>query len=86
MPSVLVIDNHDSYTYNLVQALDTLTGTRCTVVPVDRFRLGDAEEHDAIVISPGPGHPATLPEFAVCLDLLRTSTRPILGVCLGHQE
>jgi para-aminobenzoate synthetase len=85
MPSLLIVDNHDSYTYNLVQAFDALTGARCDVVPVDRLRLEDAEGYDAVVISPGPGHPALLPEFAVCLELLRRRTRPILGVCLGHQ-
>jgi len=85
MPSILVIDNHDSYTFNLVQALDALTGGRADVVPVDRFRLEDHETYDAVVISPGPGDPGTLPEFAVCLELLRRRTRPVLGVCLGHQ-
>jgi anthranilate/para-aminobenzoate synthase component II len=83
--SILVVDNHDSYTYNLVQALDALTGVRSDVVPVDRFRLADHERYDAVVVSPGPGHPALLPEFAVCLELFRQRTRPTLGVCLGHQ-
>jgi anthranilate synthase/aminodeoxychorismate synthase-like glutamine amidotransferase len=44
-----------------------------------------ARTYDAVVVSPGPGHPATEPDFAACLDLIRAGTVPVLGVCLGHQ-
>lgn len=85
MTRLLVIDNHDSYTYNLVQALARLTGVEPDVVAVDAFRVETADDYDAIIISPGPGHPAKEAAFASCLSLLRTWTGPILGVCLGHQ-
>ena len=82
---VLVIDNHDSYTYNLVQLIAGLTGVLPDVVTVDRFSLEDEKSYAAIVVSPGPGHPAQESEFQVCLQLFRSRTGPILGVCLGFQ-
>ena len=88
VPSVLVVDNYDSFVYNLVQYLGQL-GVTATVWRNDDERLTDldavAEQFDAILLSPGPGTPqragATMPLVAVAA---RTAT-PLLGVCLGHQ-
>ncbi len=82
---ILVIDNYDSFTYNLVQYLGEL-GAELTVVRNDRMTLADvnrlAPSH--IVISPGPGDPT---DGGISNDVIREFHRsvPILGVCLGHQ-
>lgn len=80
---ILIIDNYDSFTYNIVDALRTL-GTVPDVVRNDRLDLDAVDGYDKIIISPGPGIPSEagqLPEF-----LKRYATRkPILGICLGHQ-
>jgi para-aminobenzoate synthetase component II len=85
MPHVLVIDNYDSFTYNLVQYLGEL-GAEVSVVRNDRITLDEvaARRPDGVVISPGPGHPG---EAGVTLDLIArfAGQLPILGVCLGHQ-
>jgi anthranilate synthase component II len=82
---ITVIDNYDSFTYNLVQQLERLAGERVRVVRNDAFEpqaLLD-EKPKAIVISPGPGTPA---RAGRCIDLIRANTAtPLLGVCLGHQ-
>ena len=81
---ILMVDNYDSFTYNLVQML-TATGAEVAVLRNDaesaEAMLGRRPE--GIILSPGPGRPE---DAGVCLDLLRRQTRvPILGVCLGHQ-
>ncbi len=81
---ILMVDNYDSFTYNLVQML-TATGTEVAVLRNDaesaEAMLGRRPE--GIILSPGPGRPE---DAGVCLDLLRRQARiPILGVCLGHQ-
>ncbi|HEX7001827.1 MAG TPA: aminodeoxychorismate/anthranilate synthase component II [Trueperaceae bacterium] len=82
---VLVIDNYDSFTYNLVQYLGEL-GARVTVWRNDAFSLQDVTElaPDRVVISPGPCTPA---EAGMSVETVRNlgSSLPILGVCLGHQ-
>ncbi|HEY4023341.1 MAG TPA: aminodeoxychorismate synthase component I [Pseudonocardiaceae bacterium] len=82
----LLIDNYDSYTYNLYQLIARVNGAEPTVVrnDVDRARL-DLTAFDNIVISPGPGHPARPEDFGICADVIATATIPLLGVCLGHQ-
>jgi anthranilate synthase component 2 len=85
---ILVIDNYDSFVYNLAQLLGEL-GTEPTVIRNDKTSLADIRKMkpDAIVISPGPGHPADKKYFGVCTDVIRELGQgiPILGVCLGHQ-
>ncbi|MEO1651107.1 MAG: aminodeoxychorismate/anthranilate synthase component II [Pseudomonadota bacterium] len=82
---ILLIDNYDSFTYNLVHYLGEL-GATCDVVRNDKLTVDEAlgKKPTAIVLSPGPCTPA---EAGICVDLV-TSTAgriPILGVCLGHQ-
>ncbi|HUR68964.1 MAG TPA: aminodeoxychorismate/anthranilate synthase component II [Candidatus Thermoplasmatota archaeon] len=85
---VLVIDNFDSFTFNLVQYLGEL-GAEPIVHRNDAILAKEAEalEPDAIVISPGPGNPSDPKSFGVCADLLTglSKTTPTLGVCLGLQ-
>ena len=82
---VLVIDNYDSFTYNLVQYLGEL-GAEVRVRRNDEVTVGDVEamQPTQIVISPGPGRPE---DAGVTLDMIRHfgPTTPLLGVCLGHQ-
>lgn len=82
----LLIDNHDSYTFNLYQLLGRVHGAAPTVVrnDIDLARV-DLAEFDNIVISPGPGHPARSEDFGICADVIASTTIPLLGVCLGHQ-
>ena len=85
---VLVIDNFDSFTFNLVQYLGELGGNP-VVHRNDALTAKEAEalDPDGIVISPGPGNPADPKYFGVCADLLLGTSRdvPTLGVCLGMQ-
>src|ERR671930_1646322 len=85
---ILVIDNYDSFVYNIAQILGEL-GAEPIVVRNDEITLEQvkAMNPDGIVISPGPGHPANRKYFGVCTDVIREigPKTPILGVCLGHQ-
>ena len=85
---VLVVDNYDSFTYNLVQELAEL-GATPTVVRNDAWTLGQVREFapDGIVISPGPGTPERASDVGISNDVIRElgPTTPLLGVCLGHQ-
>lgn len=80
---IVIIDNYDSFTYNLSHLLKEL-GEEVEVVRNDKFELKDLEQYDKIVLSPGPGIPS---EAGLLLDVIRTyaGRKPILGVCLGHQ-
>jgi anthranilate synthase component II len=85
---ILVIDNYDSFVYNIAQILGEL-GAEPIVVRNDKITLEDVRkmDPDGIVISPGPGHPADRKYFGICTDIIREigPKTPILGVCLGHQ-
>lgn len=80
---IIVIDNYDSFTYNLVHLISAL-GAEVSVVRNDQFELDELEAYDKIILSPGPGIPE---EAGLLLDVIRTyaGRKPILGVCLGHQ-
>lgn len=83
MRKVLVIDNYDSFTYNLVYLLREL-GEKPRVVRNDKFLLEEVNDFDKVLLSPGPGIPA---EAGLMPELLKeyASSKSILGVCLGHQ-
>ena len=83
MTRVLVIDNYDSFVFNLVQYLGQL-GVDVDVRRNDDVTVAEAREYDGILISPGPGTPESA---GVCIDIVRECAGdvPILGVCLGHQ-
>jgi para-aminobenzoate synthetase len=83
----LLVDNHDSYTYNVFHLLAAAAGEEPVVVNNDAvsWRVLSRSDFDAIVLSPGPGRPERWHDFGVCRDILRYSEIPVLGICLGHQ-
>jgi anthranilate synthase component 2 len=83
MKNVLVLDNYDSFVYNLVYLLKEL-GANVDVFRNDKISLEEVGKYDQILLSPGPGIPS---EAGIMMDLLNEykSTKKILGVCLGHQ-
>ena len=85
---VLVIDNYDSFVYNLAQYVGSRTGD-VVVKRNDQLRLEDVRKlaPDRIIVSPGPGNPSDPRYFGICLEVIRqlSKTTPTLGVCLGHQ-
>lgn len=80
---ILVIDNYDSFTYNLVHLLQELKEDY-VVVRNDKFNLDDVEKYDKILLSPGPGIPE---EAGLLMDVIKrySPTKSILGICLGQQ-
>ncbi|MCA2211627.1 aminodeoxychorismate synthase component I [Jidongwangia harbinensis] len=87
MTRTLLIDNYDSYTYNLYQLLARINGVEPVVLANDapEARGLDLAAFDNIVISPGPGHPARARDFGVARRIVAEAPVPVLGVCLGHQ-
>ncbi|HWO83905.1 MAG TPA: chorismate-binding protein, partial [Solirubrobacterales bacterium] len=83
----LLIDNYDSFTYNLFQLLAEVNGREPLVVRNDEATWAELErlDFDNVVISPGPGRPERAADFGVCADAIRRCRRPLLGVCLGLQ-
>jgi anthranilate synthase component 2 len=83
MQRVLIIDNYDSFTYNLVHYLEDLNA-EVTVFRNDEFDLHEIQPFNKILLSPGPGIPD---EAGLLKDVIKTfaSTKSILGICLGHQ-
>ena len=84
----LIIDNYDSFVYNIAQYLGEL-GVDCVVIRNNKITINEIKQknYDGIVISPGPGTPDDRKYFGVCSDVIKDlgSSTPILGVCLGHQ-
>jgi para-aminobenzoate synthetase len=83
----LLVDNHDSYTFNLFQLIAAVNGAEPVVVMNDDPILAklSAGAFDNVVISPGPGRPQSTRDIGFVVDLLRRTELPVLGVCLGHQ-
>lgn len=81
--NILIIDNYDSFTYNLVHLVNEI-GLQCEVWRNDRFAISDVEAYSHIILSPGPGIPS---EAGLLLDVIEkySSTKSIFGVCLGQQ-
>jgi anthranilate synthase/aminodeoxychorismate synthase-like glutamine amidotransferase len=86
---LVILDNYDSFAYNIYQLLGELTGTAAKVYRNDRVELAQilADDPTHLFISPGPGTPEDPAYFGVCSEAIRTLAPriPILGVCLGHQ-
>jgi anthranilate synthase component II len=82
---VVVVDHYDSYTWNLVHLVAAVTGELPTVVEHDQVSPADLTGFTHVVLSPGPGHPDRVEDFAVGRALLRAARTPVLGVCLGMQ-
>jgi len=84
MMKILVLDNYDSFTYNLVQYIERIVKEPIDVRRNDQISLEEISSYDKILISPGPGIPE---EAGITLELIRKygATKSILGVCLGHQ-
>lgn len=82
--NILIFDNYDSFTYNLVHAIEHITKSSVTVCRNDEWSLDKFDVFDSIILSPGPGIPQ---EAGLLLPLIKqyASTKKILGVCLGHQ-
>lgn len=82
--NILVFDNYDSFTYNLVHLVEKITHVKADVYRNDQIALEKVKEYDKIILSPGPGIPI---EAGLLLPLIKeyASSKSILGVCLGHQ-
>ncbi len=80
----LIIDNFDSFTYNLFQLVAAVNGEEPLVITHDQYDLSQFQ-FDNIIISPGPGHPDNPADFGACQKVLQECNVPILGICLGHQ-
>ncbi len=84
MNKILILDNYDSFTYNLVQLVEEIIGGEVDVYRNDEIAIADVDRYDKIILSPGPGIPS---EAGILLSLIKTyaKSKSILGVCLGHQ-
>jgi anthranilate synthase component 2 len=84
MNSIVVLDNYDSFTYNLVEYIRILTGTKPDVIRNDEAVAEDLDKYDRILLSPGPGIPS---EAGITLEVIKryAPSKSILGICLGHQ-
>jgi len=84
MARILVIDNYDSFVFNLVQYLQQL-GAECTVVRNDEVDASEAAKYDGVLISPGPGTPDKAGVSIAMINFCAEKSIPLFGVCLGHQ-
>lgn len=84
MTKILVFDNYDSFTYNLVHLLEKILHIKVDVFRNDEIELGAVKKYDRILLSPGPGLPS---EAGLLIPLIKeyAATKKILGICLGHQ-
>jgi para-aminobenzoate synthetase len=86
MCKTLIIDNFDSFTYNVFQLMGQVCGVEPTVVlntvPIEEIGM---ERYDCIIVSPGPGNPAVSADVGISARVIRETQLPLLGICLGHQ-
>lgn len=85
--NTIIVDNYDSFTFNLFQLIAEVNGREPIVVRNDQVTWSEIQAigADNIVLSPGPGRPDLAADFGVCRDVLTMADVPVLGVCLGHQ-
>src|SRR5690349_12000601 len=88
--SVVIIDNYDSFSYNLYQMIQEETDATVEVYRNDALSFDElvAKKPRWVILSPGPGHPGMAEDFGICADIIREQDRldcPVMGVCLGHQ-
>lgn len=83
-PMILLIDNNDSFTYNVVELLRRVTTQQITVVKSGELTIEQVQSYDTVIFSPGPGLPDDYPILSAVLDRYDSHKR-ILGICLGHQ-
>ena len=81
---ILVVDNYDSFVFNLVQYLQQL-GAECTVLRNDEVQASAASDYDGVLISPGPGTPEEAGVSIAMIEYCAEKKIPLFGVCLGHQ-
>ncbi|KAG0339616.1 Protein phosphatase PP2A regulatory subunit B [Podila humilis] len=86
----LIVDNYDSYTFNLLQLFEDDQLANVVVIRNDQFEWSNFEQEilpyfDQVILSPGPGRPERSEDFGICTQILQTTHIPIFGVCLGHQ-
>lgn len=83
----LLIDNYDSFTWNLYHLVAQVTGEKPEILKNDDpdFNITSLCGYDLVILSPGPGHPGRSKDFGICSEILAHSPIPVLGVCLGHQ-
>ena len=81
---IVIIDNYDSFTYNLVHTVEKITQTKVTVFLNDKFEVEQLNNFNKIILSPGPGLPQNAGKMMQVIEAYK-STKSILGVCLGHQ-
>ena len=81
---IFVLDNYDSFTYNLVEAIRIITGHPITVRRNDQFDIKEIEDYDKVILSPGPGIPDEAGKLKEVIETYKT-TKSILGICLGMQ-
>jgi para-aminobenzoate synthetase component 2 len=79
--NILLIDNNDSFTYNLEHVLVAITGTTPRIAPYEALTRYELSEFQLVVVSPGPGRPSAYPDYRYLLE----QTIPVLGICLGMQ-
>ncbi len=85
--NILLVDNYDSFTYNIYDLVYRVSGVKAHVVRNDDLTFEElaASPLDCVILSPGPGHPGRRGDFGVSSDILKQFNNPILGICLGHQ-
>lgn len=88
--AIVIIDNYDSFTYNITQLVSTIYSDSVETIPNDKITFTELKnkEPKGIILSPGPGHPKNNSDFGICfeiIDRIKELSCPILGICLGHQ-
>jgi para-aminobenzoate synthetase len=83
----LLIDNFDSFIWNLFQLIARISGSEPSVIKNNEpgWAVSELGGYDNVVISPGPGNPTRVTDFGLCRSVLQSAAIPVLGVCLGHQ-